>query len=47
MRSADRAADAVPDEAIMASARLLVDAAEDLQPNPFYAGAGDESPEDS
>jgi hypothetical protein len=39
--------DAVTDEAIMASAWLLVDAAGDLQPNPFYAGAGDESLEDS
>jgi len=26
---------------------MRLDAADDLQPNPFYAGAGDESPEDS
>jgi homogentisate 1,2-dioxygenase len=40
-------ADPVTDEAIMAAAWRLVGAAGDLQPNPFYAGAGDESPEDS
>jgi hypothetical protein len=38
--------DLVTDEAITAAARRLVNAAGDLHPNPFYAGAGDESPED-
>ena len=39
--------DPVTEEAILAAAWRLVDAAGELQPNPFYAGAGDESPEDS
>ena len=32
---------------ITTAAWRLVAAAGDLQPNPFYAGAGDASPEDS
>jgi hypothetical protein len=39
--------DHVTDEAIVAASWRLVDVAGDLQVNPFYAGAGDESPEDS
>ena len=39
--------DPVTDEAIVAAAWRLVDVAGDLKANPFYAGAGDESPEDS
>jgi hypothetical protein len=38
--------DLVTDDAVTTAARRLVDTAGDLQPNPFYAGAGDESPED-
>jgi hypothetical protein len=39
--------DPVTDETIVAAAWRLVDLAGDLQANPFYAGAGDESPEES
>ncbi len=39
--------DPVTDRAILAAAWRLVDVAGALQANPFYAGAGDESPEDS
>jgi len=37
--------DLVADDAVTTGARRLVDTAGDLQPNPFYAGAGDASPE--
>ena len=39
--------DPVADDVITTAAWRLVAAAGDLQPNPFYAGAGDASPEDS
>lgn len=47
LMAGQREGDPVTDEAIVAAAWRLVDVAGDLQANPFYVGAGDESPEDS